>query len=524
MAERERSTRWWILATVCLAVLVIGINNTIVNITLPELGIQLGASTTALQWVVDAYVLAFAGLLLVGGYLADRYGHRRVMVIGLIGFAASSAAASTCTKVGPLIAGQAAMGVTAALIYPTTLAVIAAVFTDRGEKALAIGIWSGVSGVSIALGPLTGGLLLAHFWWGSVFLVTLPVAAVAIVASMIIVPEWRTPRPGRFDVIGAVTAASGLTLFVWAIIEAPEHGWTSRTIIGAFVIAAMLLSAFYTWERRNPAPLLDVSLFGNPRFAVACGAIATAFFGLVGLVFMIMFFFQIVRGYGTLRTGVATLPFAICVAAVSPLGLVLTRRIGNKIVVASGLACMCVGFLIAARIPVDAPYFGPVVLAMAIVAIGLALTTGPATDALISTVPPDKAGVGSAVNDTTREVGVALGVAVMGSVLSSIFRARIAEQWQAFGIAHELIEHGRQSVINALAVATELPEPIGAQAIQTTKLAFVDGMHAGAYTAAAITALGATCAAIWLPSRDAPDAASDVDTASAWRSDGRRQE
>ncbi|KAA8888966.1 MFS transporter [Nocardia colli] len=504
MVGLERSSRWLILATVCLAVLVIGIDNTIVNIALPELGIQLGATTTALQWVVDAYVLAFAGLLLVGGYLADRYGHRRVMVIGLAGFAASSAAASTCTSIGPLIGWQAAMGVAAALIYPTTLAVIAAVFTDRGEKALAIGIWSGVSGVSIALGPLTGGLLLAHFWWGSVFLVTVPVAAVAIVASMMVVPEWRTPRPGRFDVIGAVTAAGGLTLFVWAIIEAPGHGWTSRTTVGAFVAAAALLSVFYGWERRNPTPLLDVSLFGNPRFAVASGAIATAFFGLVGLVFMIMFFFQIVRGYGTVRTGVATLPFAICVAVFSPVALVLTRRIGNKIVVASGLACMCGGFLIATVISVDAPYFGPVVLAMSIVAIGLALTTGPATDALISTVPPDKAGVGSAVNDTTREVGVALGVAVMGSVLSSIFRGRLAEQWRALGISPQLIEHGQDSVINALGIATRLPDPLAAQAIRTTELAFTDGMHAGACTAAAITALGAVSAAIWLPHRDAP--------------------
>src|SRR3954464_12584979 len=257
--------RWWVLSVLCLSVLLVSVDNTIVNVALPTIGRQLAASTSDLQWVVDGYTLTFAALLLLGGALGDRFGRRRVLELGLVAFAGTSLLASLSDTTGQLVAGRAAMGMSAAAVYPATLALLITTFTERRERATAIGIWSAVTGLSVAIGPVTGGLLLEHFAWGSVFLVNLPLAAVAVVAGRLLLSESADPRPRRFDLVGAAASVAGIGLLVWTTIEAPGHGWGSAVTVGGYLAAAAALASFVGWELRRTDPMLDVRLFTDPR-------------------------------------------------------------------------------------------------------------------------------------------------------------------------------------------------------------------------------------------------------------------
>jgi len=519
-AETVQTRRWWILAVLCLSVLLVTIDNTIVNVALPTLSRQLSATTSQLQWVVDAYTLTFAGLLLVAGNLGDRLGRRRVLQVGLVLFAVTSLAAVLAGSVDQLIAARAAMGAAAALIYPATLALLTNVFTSGRERATAIGIWSGVSGLAVALGPVSGGILLQHFSWGSIFLVNIPVALLALAAGWWLLPESRHAHEGRFDVAGAVLSVAAVTTLVWTLIEAPDQGWTSGATLGGFAVAASLLAVFVSWEVRRRSPLFDVRLFTNPRFSAASASIALAFFGLFGFIFMITQYFQAVRGYDTLRAGVATLPFAIVTGVMSPVAIVLMKRAGTKLVVASGLALMSAGFLVAAGSSVDSAYWGRVITAMSLMAAGLALTAGPSTDAIMGALPAARAGAGSAVNDTTREVGGTLGVAVVGSVLASLYGSHLADSLSRLGLPQAVADAANQSVVAGLAVAERLPEAVRGPATAAVKDAFIAGLSAGSVVAAVAAAVGAVAALLWLPARHrtqpvAPVQPTDVELAPA---------
>ncbi|HEX8007136.1 MAG TPA: MFS transporter, partial [Trebonia sp.] len=341
--ETRNDRRWWILGVLCLSVLLVTVDNTIVNVALPTISARLHASTEALQWVVDGYTLAFAGLLLVGGNLGDRLGRRRFLQAGLVMFGLTSVGAALSQTSTELIAARATMGVAAALIYPATLALLNNVFTNPRERATAIGIWSAVSGLAVAIGPVSGGALLRHFSWSSVFYVNVPLVVVALIAGRLLLPESRDPKAGRFDPLGAVLSIAGITLLTWTIIEAPQHGWESATTIGGLLGAVAILAVFTWWQVRRPDPMLDVRLFRNPRFSAASVSIALAFFGLFGFIFMITQYFQVVRGYDPLRAGLATLPFAVVTAAFSPVAIILMKRFGTKVIVASGLILMSAG-------------------------------------------------------------------------------------------------------------------------------------------------------------------------------------
>ncbi|PZA19668.1 MFS transporter, partial [Modestobacter versicolor] len=419
--------RWWVLLVLCLSVLLVSVDNTIVNVALPTIGRELSASTSDLQWVVDGYTLAFAALLLLGGALGDRFGRRRVLELGLVAFAATSLLAALADTTGELVAGRAAMGVSAAAIYPATLALLVTTFTDRRERATAIGIWSAVTGLSVAIGPVTGGLLLEHFSWGSVFLVNLPLAAVAVVAGRLLLTESADPRRRRFDLVGAAASIAGIGLLVWTTIEAPGRGWGSTATVGGYLAAAVALAFFVVWELRRADPMLDVRLFGDRRVSVGSGAIALAFFSLFGFIFLITQYFQTVRGYDTLTAGLATLPFALVIGAVSPLAILAMRAVGTKLVVAAGLLTMAAGFALAAGTSLESAYWGRIVLAMVLMAAGLGLVTGPATEAVMGALRSEEAGAGSAVNDTVREVGGTLGVAVVGSVMSTVYGPAVVD-------------------------------------------------------------------------------------------------
>jgi DHA2 family multidrug resistance protein-like MFS transporter len=500
------SRRWWILAVLCLSVLLVVVDNTIVNVALPTISRQLSASTQDLQWIVDAYTLVFAGLLLVGGNLGDRLGRRRVLQAGLALFAVTSVGAALARSTGELIAGRAAMGIAAALIYPATLALLTSTFTIARERATAIGIWSGVSGLAVAVGPVTGGLLLRHFSWNSVFYVNVPIVVIALVAGLRLLPETRDAQAGRFDPLGALASVAGVGLLVWTVIEAPRHGWTSVTSIAGFAGAAVLLAAFAAWQLRRPDPMLDVRLFRNPRFTAASGAIALAFFGLFGFIFMITQYFQVVRGYNSLHAGVATLPFAIVTGACSPAAIALMKRLGTKVIVTAGLGLMSAGFLVAAGTAVDSAFWGRIIVAMILMAAGLALTTSPATEAIMGSLPAAKAGAGSAVNDTTRELGGTLGVAIVGSVLSSAYASHVLTALTRIGAPAAVRSAAQQSVVAGLDVAAHLPPGLREVAAAAARQAFVDGLRAGSLVAAGATALAALATLAFLPARVRPPA------------------
>ncbi len=493
--------RWWILAVLCLSVLLVVVDNTIVNVALPTMSRQLSASTQDLQWIVDAYTLVFAGLLLVGGNLGDRIGRRRVLQAGLVLFALASAGAALSRTTGELIAGRAAMGAAAALIYPATLALLTSTFTRARERATAIGIWSAVSGLAVAIGPVTGGLLLRHFSWSSVFYVNVPVVVTALAAGARLLPESRDSHAGRFDPLAAVLSVAGTGLLVWTVIEAPRHGWTSPATLAGLAGTAVILAGFAFWQVRRPDPMLDVRLFADARFSAASAAIALAFFGLFGFIFLITQYFQVVRGYDPLKAGVATLPFAVVTGAMSPAAIAVIKRIGTKIVVAGGLACMSAGFVIAAGVAVDSVYWGRIIASMTLMAAGLALTASPATDAIMGAVLPSKAVAGSAVNDTTRELGGTLGVAVVGSVMASVYGPHVLGSLTSLGAPPAAAAAARLSVVAGLTVAAHLPHALHGPAAQAARQAFVDGLSAGSLVAAAGTAAAAVAALAFLPAR-----------------------
>jgi EmrB/QacA subfamily drug resistance transporter len=500
-----------ILATLCLSVFLIVVDNTIVNVALPTLVRELGATTSQLQWIVDAYTLVFACLLIAAGSLSDRLGRKGMLVAGLVWFGFFSAVASMTSSAGALIATRALMGIGAAAIFPATLAILVNVFQDPRERARAIAVWAAVSGLSVALGPVTGGFLLEHFSWGSVFFVNVPIVIVAVALVATLVPTSRDPRHTRFDPLGLVLSIAGTALLVYTIIEAPGRGWTASASVVGFVGAVSLLGAFVWWERRIDHPLLDVRIFANARFSAASLAIAGAFFALFGFVFMVTQYFQFVRGYSTLAAGLATVPFAVFTGITAPMSPRLVRRFGSNRVVGVGLLAMAAGFLISAVTTATAPYL-VVVLAMLGMGGGLGLVTAPATDSIMGTLPPERAGVGSAVNDTTRELGGTLGVAVVGSVFASIYGARLVDRLAGLPIPQFALDLAKESVGAAFAVAQHAPTPAAGHVItDAARGAFMSGFHAGALAAAAVAFVTAIAAWLFLPATARQEVVLDVE-------------
>lgn len=493
--------RWWILAALCLSVLLVIVDNTIVNVALPTISRDLHASTSALQWVVDAYALVFAGLLLLGGNLGDRLGRRRFLLLGLLLFGLFSVGAALSRNTGELITARALMGLAAALVYPATLAILTNVFTVARERAIAIGVWSATSGIAVAIGPVSGGALLRHFSWSSVFYVSVPVAVLAIVLCLVLLPESRDPKAGRFDPLGAILSVAGISLLTWSIIEAPHHGWGSFATIGGIAGALVILSAFAWWQMRRPDPMLNVRLFRDPRFSTASAAIALAYFGLFGFVFMITQYLQIVRGYDPLKAGAAVLPFAIVTGVFSPVSMLLMRRFGTKLVVAAGMLMMSAGFLVVVGCPTYTPYWGKIIISMVLMAAGLGLVVGPATDAIMDALPSGKVGAGSAVNDTTREVGGALGVAIVGSVLNSAYGSHVLTGLTALGATAATGHLAGQSVVVGTTVVSHFPAPLRDAAQTAVQSAFMTGVHRGSLVAAGIALVAALVALVFMPTR-----------------------
>jgi len=493
--------RWAILGVLSLSVFLAVVDNTIVNVALPTMSEQLGASTGQLQWIVDAYSLVFAGLLLVGGSLGDRYGRKGTLQLGVAAFAGFSVFAGLSGSTHVLIAARALMGLAAAFIFPATLAILTNTFTDAKERATAIGVWTGVVGLAVALGPLTGGALLQHFWWGSIFFVNVPVAAIALALGAWLVPTTRDPAAPRLDLVGFALSIAGIVTIVYTTIEAPGRGWTAPLTVGGYALGSVVFLAFALWERRTPQPMLDVELFRNIRFSAASFSITVSFFGLFGFIFLITQYFQLVRGYDTLSAGLHTLPFALATGAVAPLAPLLAGRLGTKVIVPSGLVLMGAGFFVASTLGVESAYFGPVIVSMLLIAAGLGLVAAPSTDAILAVLPPAKAGVGSAINDVTRELGGAFGVAVVGAVFSSVYGPRVVERLAGAGLSTADVTAARTSTAGALAVAGHAPAPGRAAIVDAARLSFVDGFSRGSLVCSGVVLAGAVFAFLVLPTR-----------------------
>lgn len=497
--------RWPILAVLVLALFGIGMDNTVLMVALPVLSSDLRADTSQLQWMVDAYTLVFASLLLMSGALSDRYGRRRLLVVGMSLFGLGSALTPLVGSAGQLIALRSFMGLGASLAMPPTLSIIADVF-DENERPKAIAVWSGTAALAIVAGPILGGFLLEHFAWPSVFVVNVPVVAVGLVATLAIIPESKAPGHIPMDPVGAILSVVALVAVTYGIIEAPGYGWSDPRIVGSLLVAAVFGVVFVAWERRLTHPMVEVDLFRNARFSAACVSVTLSFFALNGALFMLTLYLQQVRGLSPLETGFRFIAIAAGVVVASPVAARLTVLCGARLTTSLGLGIIAAGMGLAATIGVstgDAQILA--ILFVASAGIGMAMT--PATDAIMGAVPPEKFGVGSAVNDTTREIGGALGVAILGSFWQGSYAERVAGA--AAALPPDAAAAVRSSFAGAVAVAAQIGGQPGATLLSAARSAFVDAMDWTCLIGVAFAVAGLVVAVVYLPARAARAAQPD---------------
>jgi EmrB/QacA subfamily drug resistance transporter len=495
------------LTALCLAALILNLDITVVNVALPDLVRQTGATTTDLQWVVDAYNLVFAALVLVAGSLSDRLGRKGMLLGGTGVFGAASIAGSLAASPGGLILARAVMGLGAAMMFPSTLSLISAVFTERRERARAIGLWGACAGVGIAVGPIVGGWLLERFWWGSIFVFMAVVAAVVIAGVAVAVPASRDPATPGVDWPGLGLSAAGMGLLVFGVIQAPEWGWGSAAAIAALAGGAAVLAGLVAAERVSSHPMIDVRLFRNPRFTAASGAVAIALFALLGFIFLMTQYFQVVKSFSPLSTGVRLLPAAVAVAVASIAGTKLAVRIGNKVIVGAGLALFGLALLWTAR-ESQATSYAIVAAQEVLLGAGLGLTQAPAAEAILGAVPVERAGIASAVNGSTRLFGGTLGVAVIGSVAASLYASRLLATLPP-RLPAVVVAAAKGSVGGAAVAAQRLSQAgLGAVARKldaAAVLAFLHSVHYACAVAAAVAAAGCVMVVFLLPGRPPAD-------------------
>ncbi len=488
--------RWITLSVLSLSLVIIGLDNTILNVALPTLVRELGASASELQWMVDSYVLVFAGLLLTMGALGDRFGRKLALTAGLVIFGVASVFAAFADTAATLIIARSFMGVGGALIMPATLSIITNIFTGA-ERGRAIAAWAAVAGLGIVIGPALGGWLLEHFWWGSVFLINVVISAIAIALGFFLVPESKDPEATPLDPLGAVLSVGGLVSLVYAIIEAPAKGWTDGIVLAGFVLAFVLLGAFIWWERRTEHPMLRLEFFRNPRFSAASGAITMVFFAMFGTVFLLTQYLQFVLGFSPLEAGIRVMPVATMIIS-APLSARLVEKIGTKIVVAVGLTVVAIAMAWLALIDIDSGY-GHVAATLVLLGLGMGAAMAPATESIMGSLPLAKAGVGSAMNDTTRQIGGALGVAILGSILASVYGNEMGPA--LVGLPPEAASFAGDSVGGAIGVANQIGGEAGAALIAAANHAFVGAMSSAVWVAAGIALLGAILTWIFLPAK-----------------------
>ena len=510
-AGSARRSRQWpdghpqrrrILLVLCLSLLVVVIDNTILNTALPTLARVLHAGTSSLQWITDAYTLCFAALLVPAGALGDRYGRRLSLLGGLAVFALGSTAAAFASGTGMLIGARVVMGLGAAFVMPATLSILNAVFPPK-ERPQAIAAWSAVAGVGIVIGPTLGGLLLSHFWWGSVFLINVPLVALALIGVLMTVPETAEPGRGRLDFLGTALVGAALFAIVDAIIEAPARGWTSGATIAETAAGLAALGAFVWWELRITNPLIDLRVFAVRAFSTAAASVTVIFFALFGSLFVLTQYLQLVHGYSPLSAGVRALPFAFAMAAASPVSPILAKRLGTRVIIPAGMALMGLGLLDLSTVGVHTAYL-PIAIAIAVMGAGMGLVMAPASTTIMTTVPAHQAGAGSAINDTIREVGGALGVAIVGSMTAAAYRSRLGSTLATAHAPGAVVHQATGSVAAADIIGRHVGGATGSELVSAAHSAFVSAMGMGIRVAAAVALAAAIGAVFALPGRGRP--------------------
>jgi EmrB/QacA subfamily drug resistance transporter len=494
---KDYARRWKTLGVLALSLLIIGLDNTILNVALPSLQKEFDASSSTLQWIVDSYLLVFAGLLLTMGTLGDRFGRKLALQSGLVIFGGASLAVLAVNTADQLIMVRAAMGIGGALIMPATLSIISNVF-PREERGKAIGIWAGMASVGIGLGPLFGGILLEYFDWSSVFLLNVPVAFTALILGFWLVPDSKDPKPGAFDLPGAGLSIAALVALVFPIIEAPDWGWTDPRVLSCFGAAIVFGAAFVRWELHTPHPMLNLEFLRNPRFSMASMGISLASFSLFGSIFAMTQFLQDAHGYSALEAGAAMAPLALGLVAGSVSSIKLVARVGTTKVMVAGLLAM--GALLTTSLlwTADMPYW-PLGLWFMASAISMGWIMGPGTDSVMGSVPEEKSGVASAMNDVTRQVGGSLGTAVIGSLISSLYATRIADS--VASLPDGARAAAEDSIGKANTVAEHLPATQATHLTDAAAKAFTDALGLGFTVAGCCAVLAAIAVKLWLPAR-----------------------
>ena len=492
--------RWHALVVLVIALLVTSIDHTIINVAMPRLVHDLGASSAGLQWVVAAYTVVFAGLLLTAGSLGDRFGRRPALVAGIVTFLGGSVGAALSGSTGELVASRAVMGVGGALIMPTTLSILVNVFGNPRERARAIAIWTAVSGLGIAVGPILGGALMRSFGWSSVFWINVPLLVVALLGALHVVPDSRDPHATRLDPVGALLSITGISSLVYAVIDAPEHGWTSTRPVVAVVVGALAVAAFIGWELRREAPMLDIRLFRNRGFSAGSVTLAALFFAMAGAIFLQAQYLQFILGYTPLAAGVALVPAALGVVLGTGVGAHLAEVSGGRIAVVAGTVLAASGMAVQAAW-VDGTSYLPTGIGLLLFGLGAGIAMPTATDLIMATLPPERAGVGSAVNDTVREVGGALGVAIIGSIAAGSYGGGIERHIdQVVGLTPAM----RAAVANNVGAALDVSRGLGAEGAglaSAARSAFVDSMGSSLWVSVGCAAAATALAAGFLPRR-----------------------
>jgi DHA2 family multidrug resistance protein-like MFS transporter len=491
--------RWVILGVLVISLLVVVLDNTVLNVALrtiadPQRG--LGATQSQLEWAINSYTLVFAGLLFTAGILADRLGRRITLIAGLAVFGIASLVSAYADTAGQLIAARALMGLGAAAVMPATLSIIANVFDPR-ERGRAIGVWAGAVGLGVAIGPIVGGALLEHFWWGSVFLINVPIVVAGVVLAAVLIPESRDPRPGRIDLVGVVLSVIGLSLLTYGVIKGGEDGFGDTLSWATLAASAVVITGFVLYELRVEFPSLDVRLFANRQFSASSGVIGLIFFAAMGAMFFGAFYLQLVRGYGPLASGLLFVPFAVAQMVFAPRSAAMVKRFGPKAVSTVGLLLVAAGLASWLFIGATTPIW-IVGAAFFVMGVGMANVMPSATEAIMAAVPREKAGVGSAVSNTIRQLGGALGVAALGAVLSSVYRTQFGTA--ADGLPPAAADAARESISGAYGVA-EQAGPAGAGLIGHANDAFITAMHYSSIGSTVFALLGALVALLWLPGK-----------------------
>ena len=505
-SDTKSDHHWAALGVVCAAALIINVDNTILNVALPTLVRELHATSSQLQWIVDSYAMVFAGLLLVSGSLADRFGRKKSFLIGLAVFGVGSIGAAFSGSVDLLIPFRAVMGIGAALTIPASLSIVNDVFRDPRERARAIGVWGGIIGLGIAIGPIAGGLLLARFWWGSVFLVNVPIVIAGFIGALVLVPDSKNPAAGRSDLTGVLLSITGLGLLLWAIIEGPTQGWASVDVLGTGLLSLMVIAAFVVWELHSRHPMLKLELFRDRRFSIAAGAECLGVFGLLGALFVMTQFLQFDLSFSPLQAGLRILPMAAVLVVCAVFSPVLARNIGTKLTVAGALAAVAGGLWQISAASTSTTSYGRVLPGLLLIGLGAGLLLPTATNSVVGSVPQGDSGIGSAINTMALQVGGAIGVAVIGSVLATRYQnhmnGALAGRHLPPGVTHTILG----SFGGALAVAGSAGGTRGALLARAAREAFMSGLEVSFLVAAVVALGGVVIVLVWLPSRALPGA------------------